>query len=191
MNDFFASIGPTTASNVLRITSTVAAYLPRVPARSFRVQPIDFDTLNIASGSAKSSKSAGLDGICIASIPKFFYGIGPPLLDIVKTSLVSGQAPRAGKQALVTPIPKGKVVTGPADTRPISILPAITKIVERVVQRQLSEHLEHNYLFLDAQHGYRKLYSTETALHVMTDAAFRAMDESDISVMVTRPFKML
>ena len=95
----------------------------------------------------KPSKSSGLDGISIASIQKLFYGVGQPLLDVVNASLVSGQVPKAWKHALVTPIPKGKVVAEPADTRPISILPAITKIVERVVQRQLSQYLEQNHLF--------------------------------------------
>lgn len=185
LNDYFASIGPTTASSVPRATSAVATRLPRVPTSSFRVQPIDFDTLCITLGSMRPSKSTGLDGISIATIQKFFFGVGLPLLDIVNSSLTSGHVPKAWKHALVTPIPKGKVVTGPADTRPISILPAITKLAERIVQRQLTEYLEQNYLFSDAQHGYRKHFSTETALHVITDSVLHAMDNGEISIMIT------
>ena len=72
----------------------------------------------------------------------------------------------------------------PSDTRPISILPAITKLVERIVQKQLVEYLESNQLFADSQHGYRKNFSTESALHVITDAALQAMDKGEISILV-------
>ena len=92
--------------------------------------------------------------------------------------------PLVWKHALVTPIPKGKVTAEPSDTRPISILPAIMKLVERVVQRQLSSYLEENFLLSDAQHGYRKQRSTETALHVITDQALQAMDSGNIGILV-------
>ena len=84
----------------------------------------------------------------------------------------------------MTPIPKGRVSAEPSDTRPISILPAVTKIVERVVQRQLASYLEEHSLLSDAQHGYRKYHSTETALHAITDRALHAMDKGDICILV-------
>ena len=102
-------------------------------------------------------------------LQKFFPGIGHAVLDVVNSSLSNGVVPQDWKHALVTPIPKGTRATEPSDTRPISILPAIMKLVERVVQKQLVSYLEENFLLSDAQHGYRKQRSTETALHVFTD----------------------
>ena len=58
------------------------------------------------------------------------------------------------------------------------------KVVERIVQRQLSGYLEQNSLLTDAQHGYRKHRSTETALHVITDKIFQSMDSGEISILV-------
>ena len=59
--------------------------------------------------------------------------------------------------------------------RPISQLPIISKIMERicckppVVSRQLIYYLEANNLLEPFQSFYRKLYSTETTLHHITD----------------------
>ena len=126
----------------------------------------------------------GIDGISIDLLQKYFFGTGLPLLDVVNSSLVTGSVPDAWKHALVTPIPKGKVTHGPADTRPISILPAILKLTECVVQHQLTEYLDQNKLLADSQHGYRKRHSTETALHAVTDHVLRTMDEGKISILV-------
>ena len=76
------------------------------------------------------------------------------------------------------------MTSGPADTRPISILPAILKLTECVVQYQLSEYLDQQKLLADSQHGYWKRYSTETALHAVTDLALKSMDEGKISILV-------
>ena len=82
----------------------------------------------------KPSNSTGDDGISVSMLQKFFHGVSYALLDVVNFSLISGVVPRAWKHALVAPIPKGKVITEPSDTLLISILPAIMKLVERIVQ---------------------------------------------------------
>ena len=151
---------------------------------SFKIRPIDIQTLCIILASMRPSKSTGTDGVSISMIQKFFYGIGFPLLDTINSSIITGSVPKGWKHALVTPIPKGKVTAEPSDTRPISILPAITKLIERVVQEQLTHYLEEHKLLSDAQHGYRKHHSTESALHVITDAALQAMQKGEISILV-------
>ena len=158
--------------------------LARVATCAFEVCPIDVDTLYATLVTMKPSNSTGVDGISVSMLQKFFAGVGYALLDVVNASLATGTVPRAWKHALVTPIPKGKVSVEPSDTRPISILPAIMKIVERVVQKQLTGYLEDNSLLSDAQHGYRKFHSTETALHTITDQALHAMDKGDICILV-------
>lgn len=188
LNEYYATIGQTTADSVPAPSVDVPTLLPRVLTCSFKVQPIDLDTLCINLATMRSSKSTGVDGISIHLLQKFFFGLGFPLLDVINSSLISASVPAPWKHALVTPIPKGRTAAGPADTRPISILPAITKLVERIVQKQLSEYLENHRLISDAQHGYRKQHSTETALNVITDTALQAMDRGEISILVLLDF---
>ena len=184
LNDYYASVGQQTAASVPPPAAPLPTLLPRVMTCSFKVMPIDFDTLCITLAHMNKSKSLGIDGISIDLLQKFFFGIGLPLLDVINSSLVTASVPAAWKHALVTPIPKSKVTNGPADTRPISILPAILKLTEIIVQHQLSEYLDQHGLLADSQHGYRKRYSTETALHAVTDSVFENMDNRKISILV-------
>ena len=117
-------------------------------------------------------------------LQKSFAGLCHVLLDIINASLVTGKVPAGWKHAIVTPIPKGGDLGKVSNWRPISILPAITKVVEKLVHRQISEYFNRNHLFSKSQHGYRRHHSTETALTVITDRVYRAMDQGEISILV-------
>ena len=84
------------------------------------------------------------------------------------------------KYAIIKPILK-KSSLDPDDLmnyRPISQLPIISKIMERVVSRQLIFYLENNYLMEPYQSAYRIHYSTETALNIITDTLYISLDSS-------------
>ena len=83
--------------------------------------------------------------------------------------------------AHVIPIPKMKAPKTPADTRPISILPAISKFVEKLVQHQLVNYVETYHLMSEQQHGHREHRSTETALAVIADRVPSRQGRGDIS----------
>ena len=69
----------------------------------------------------------------------------------------------------------------PADTRPISILPAISKFVKKLAQHQLVEYVETYHLMSEQQHGHSEHRSTETALAVIADRVHHAKGRGDIS----------
>ena len=53
--------------------------------------------------------------------------------------------------------------------RPISILPVFSKILESVVQSQLSVYLEKHQLLTSSQFGFRKNRNTQQAVTLFTD----------------------
>ena len=71
--------------------------------------------------------------------------------------------PGLWKRAVITPIPKK---TNPTinNLRPISILPASWKIVEKLVKIQIVEYLEENDILSKLQSGFCQGYSCSTAL---------------------------
>ncbi|KAF0298371.1 putative RNA-directed DNA polymerase from transposon X-element [Amphibalanus amphitrite] len=140
----------------------------------------------------KPSSFEGPDGLSVKTIQTFFDGFGHIVLDLVNASLETGTVPASWKHATITPIPKGKLISSdPSSTRPISMLPAITKITERAVQLQLAEYMERHHLLSETQHGYRKSHSCETALHVVTDDILRAMDSGEIALWAMRRLSVL
>ncbi len=93
-----------------------------------------------------------------------FASLGSFVLNIITDSLCCGMVPAAFKMAAVTPVPKKTPVDfdNLNNFRPISNLPFIAKILERIVTSQLHTHLIDNNLFEALQSGFRKLHSTET-----------------------------
>ena len=54
--------------------------------------------------------------------------------------------------------------------RPISLLPVVSKIFEKVIHRQLINYFTINQLFTDCQYGFRPKMSTEhAALHLYNE----------------------
>ena len=184
LNDYYVSVAPDIAATVPAPTGPVLIRLPRVNAGGLKVQPITMETLWTIVQGMKSSSFEGTDGLSVKMVQNFFLGFGHILHDLVNASLVTGRVPSSWKHAIITPIPKckKKSASDPTNTRPISMLPAITKITERAVQLQLTEFMESHHLLSESQHGYRKNYSCETALHVVTDDILRAMDAGEVTL---------
>ena len=68
--------------------------------------------------------------------------------------------------------------------RPVSILPEVSKIFEKIVYDQLSKHLDKNDILYEYQSGFRKSCSTETALIDLFRIKFSSMDNGLYTEMV-------
>ena len=84
---------------------------------------------------------------------------------------------------MVNPIFKSGDPAVISNYRPISIVPIMAKVVERVVQRQLSAYMSDNHLLSPSQHGFRSHHSTETALLSVTNRIFSNMDRGHVSLL--------
>ena len=66
------------------------------------------------------------------------------------------------------------------DYRPVSILPILSKIYERVVLEQITNFIEKKLIYHHYQFGYRKNYWTTTLLAKLQDDIKKAMKASEI-----------
>ncbi len=108
------------------------------------------------------------------------------LLEVVNASLLSGTFPNSLKTAVVKPLLKKRNLdnTMLSNYRPISNLPFIGKIIEKVVFNQLNNYLNSNGYLDNFQSGFRVHHSTESALiKIINDIRFNS-DSGKISVLV-------
>ena len=107
------------------------------------------------------------------------------LVDLFNSSLRRGVVPSAFKAAFITPLLK-KPDLDPADVksyRPISNLSVLSKLLERLVARQLIEYLTASGLLPMLQSAYRAHHSTETAVLKVLGDILRAVDSGDLAVL--------
>ena len=88
----------------------------------------------------------------------------PSLLQMINISLHTGVFPGVSKEARVFPIYKGGPSEDPSNYRPISILPNVSKVIEKLVTKHLFAYLNKYKLLHEAQSGFRKYHSCQTAL---------------------------
>ena len=67
--------------------------------------------------------------------------------------------------------------TDPSNYRPISVLPVLSKILERAVHGMVYSYLEENKLLSSIQSGFRPLHSTSTCLTHITNNLLENMDK--------------
>ena len=102
------------------------------------------------------------------------------LKDMVNLSYKTEIFPEALKKAHVKALHKEGDNNNPAQYRPISILPTISKIFERSASDQLAEFLIKNRKLSSKQHAYKKSYSTVTCLFEFIESIQNHMDKKDL-----------
>ena len=76
-------------------------------------------------------------------------GVNAPISGMLSKSANTGIVPDILKISRITPIYKSGTVTNPNNYRPISVLSAFSKILERIVYNQLESYLVKNNIFLN------------------------------------------
>ncbi len=109
------------------------------------------------------SAVVGNDLISATLLKKSPLAVFEALATIFNHSLTTGCYPDAWKSAIVVPVHKKGDIYCLDNYRPISLLPVISKVFERLVNEQLHVYLLDNNFLSNAQHGFRAGRSCETA----------------------------
>ena len=111
----------------------------------------------------------------------------PSFTSVINDSILTGSFPSVFKSAVFRPLLKTPTLDTENVTnyRPVSNLPFLSKITEKIVLLLLSQHLKSNHLLYSLQSAYRSGQSTETALLINVNDFLAALYPSLISLMVS------
>ena len=125
----------------------------------------------------KTGKVSGLDNISPRLLKDSAEVIAKPLTRIINVSVSQGVVPRDWKFARIMPLFKKGNASDMDNYRPISVLPAASKLLEMAVHHQLYNFLSEHTLLSPFQCGFRKKHSTETAAIAFSDFIRKGMDQ--------------
>ena len=135
---------------------------------------------------AKSLKSnaCGVDGISARYLIMSIDVIAPIITHIINSSFKHRWFPDRWKHAIIKPIPKNDDPSSASDFRPISLLPAISKIFEKIACAQMCDFFKGDNELDKLQSAYKKFHSTNTALLNISDDIYQSMDKSQITILI-------
>ena len=177
-NNFFSNIGSTLSASIKLDDSTIAFtdYLGNPTEHRFSFSKItENETLTIINN-LKSKNSSVNDDISNRLLKSIKCEISKPLTIIINQSLETGIFPNALKVAKVKPLFKKGDNCCLNNYRPISLLPTISKIFERVMYTQLYYYFNVNNFLSEQQYSFRSQHSTELASVKLVDFILKEMD---------------
>lgn len=154
---------------------------------SFRLEPISSNDVAKYILSIQTN-AIGTDGISRDIVLLTLPHTLSIITDIINKSIVTGVVPHQWKKALIIPLPKVDHPKEFKDLRPISILPFLSKILEKAIYIQLLKYIEVNKILPLFQSGFRKGRGTVTTLLDVTDNILAAQDDGQGSILTLLDF---
>jgi hypothetical protein len=187
-NEFFVNIGKNLAEKVPGLQDHPLTPLSRIPpesnksSKSFVLLNTDETEVERIIMSLKEDSAVGWDGISNKILKTFRHIMVPPLTHIFQKCISEGIFPKCLKKSVVIPIFKSGSKAQVANYRPISLLPATSKILEKIINNRLVQYLEKNALLARTQFGFRSKLSTADAVHELTDYLVQELDKGNKTI---------
>ena len=182
-NSYYVNVGPNLANSMSNSLSSKFK-LPTVKShKSFFLFPTDAEEVTKIINLLKPKTSHGHDNITPKLLKQVSSGLINPLVHIINLSIQCGVVPKDMKKARVIPIFKNngsKLVM--KNYRPVSLLPAFSKILERIVYNRLFHYLVKNSILHPSQYGFQKGLSCEQAILELQDRIVDMMKNKNCCV---------
>ena len=140
----------------------------------FGFSPVTREELVREINSLNPKKANTSNSIPVTNLKENIDVIVNVLHKIINEDIFNSHFPDKLKLAEISPLQKDSDVTNKKKYRPVSILPSISKIYERVMQRQVSSFIE-DHLY-EHMCGFRKKYSTQHALMTLIEKWKKILD---------------
>ena len=132
----------------------------------------------------KTNKTAGPRSVSTRILRDFKKCLSKPISHLINLSFSTGTFPEILKQAKVIVIFKKRDQQNCNNYRPISFLSNISKIIEKLIHKQLYAFLEVNNCLYTHQYGFRYQHSTVQALITINEKTRHALDNGKITCRV-------
>ena len=171
-NKYFSTIGKITGEQVKHTNKHFTDYLKNPSPNSMFVEPVEeIEVLNTVN-KLKPKTSSGYDEISTKIMKDTIVLIVKPLTHIINLSITKGSVPKELKIGKVIPIYKASQKDILSNYRPISLLPAFSKVFEKIMFNKIMAYLDANNILYEHQYGFRpKHNTTHPIIHLLHQIA--------------------
>ena len=168
--DFYCEVGPKLAARIPKVREdTYLKFMgPKIDESLFIRPTTPLEIEELCRGLV-SNKSAGWDEVSPRVIKEVASEISGPLSGFLNYCIREGFYPGFFKVARVVPVYKGEDPTMFGNYRPVSVLPVLSQVFERVLQNRLVEFLGDKGVLVPGQYGFRAGHSTAMAVLDMVE----------------------
>ena len=152
--------------------------------KSFSFEPVAHTSVLKLLQQLNPHKSAGIDNLTGKFQKEGAQVLASPITNLINLSISLSSFPDDCKIAKLKPLYKKEANTKPKNYRPISLLPLISKIIERIIHDQTQVFLDENKILFTYQSGFRKHYSTDTCLSYLTDRVRNGFEKGSLTGMI-------
>ena len=187
-NKYFSEIATTLDANLGQSGTNPLSYLNDVnPTELFHFIPVDELTINYIIINLNNT-GASADGLSSKIIKRLIPFISPYLVHLFNLCLHEGIFPTTFKKACVVPIFKSGNPFSFGNYRPISLLPILSKILEKVVYFQLLDFLTSQNFLFPYQFGFRQKHSTYMPIALLYDKITLALSKNKVCAAIYLDF---
>ena len=153
-------------------------HLNQTPTLTHFTLPSNVDIYNLLVTASSASPS---DSLPLTVMKSLANTLTPLFSSIINQSLITGVIPSILKHSIITPILKKNSlnINELSNFRPIAQLPLISKILEKIVFKQITTFIDFNNLSCNLQSAFRKNHSTETAITLILNDIYTSLDRNE------------
>ena len=131
-----------------------------------------------------STKSVGPDGISLKVLRLCLPTLSNVFLSLFNKSIILNKIPSVWKHSNILPVQKTLNPSSPSDYRPISLLCIISKILEKILHKQIVDYIIHHNILDPFQSGFLKHHSTSFLLTNLTDDICQGFRSDHITILL-------
>ena len=141
----------------------------KLPRSNFKFDFVSEDYILKFLKNINEDKAAGIDSLSGKFLKDGAAVLAKPISQIRNLSIKYSHFPTDCKIAKLKPLFKKGSRTAPKNYRPISLLPLISKLIEKFIHGQTQKYLDDYNILYRYQSGFRKSYSTDSCLSYLNN----------------------
>ena len=170
-NDFFCSIGSVYDSQIPNSQMDPCCFIDVSHPSYFFLEPVSPLEVEFHIQNLKNSRQ-DINSISILILKEFRGVLSHIIADLINKCFETGIFPTPFKKAIVLPLHKKDSPDIMTNYRPISILPKLSKIIEKCLKSRLLHYFTRNKLFNQVQFGFLPESSTQDAILHLTEKIY-------------------